>query len=645
MPDMFIPSSPQDYPIRPVMKGMISLTSPTQSPDGSFRLVRNMDVTVRGMRRVGGWTLGLYTNNATPLAIPFHYSNESPVDFFLLALADGTYKNVVITNKFLYTFDVSLGYERVPWFRSSFTIGAVDTVSGNTAISFNEDLTDAHFAANDVVYISSLGTYATVQAVSIVGSTTQLILNSLLSPAPTVGDTVIIYKPFYDSTSILIDFCIARNKVYLVDGNSPLVFEYDGSTLLPLIITDDMGNQTVMAPETVAFFGERLYFGNVAEGYQGSVTAYYRNRIRWTDVLDFSKSPGSYYQDVSKKQGRVFKLFGLGPLLLAYTPNDVFYARPTNLTNLPYSFNQLETGGISAVGPKAITSFMGGQVFVSKDNVYYVDTELNVRPLADAISYDLRMSQVAPIYTYCRLDSKQNRLLVGTSEVPLISNKLFVLDITSKGWSVYENIPLVAPSLLMFGKIWHWSDVPPTDTWANSSLSNLLWSTVLVGEAKPALVAFQVDGYLLVYDDSVSVNVVAESGNVVWRSSPVRIETPDYDLGATDTLKTGLRLSLKIYERPIDRASRIVPIFLQLSGSTDGGLTWKQLGILRIDPNKTEDALNFRITGSTLRFRLDSIVPENMVEADVPPYEIVEMSIRLRDRSVEVFRGNVRPSS
>lgn len=53
MPDMFIPSSPQDYPIRPVMRGMITATAPTQAPDGSFALVRNLDVTMRGMRRLG----------------------------------------------------------------------------------------------------------------------------------------------------------------------------------------------------------------------------------------------------------------------------------------------------------------------------------------------------------------------------------------------------------------------------------------------------------------------------------------------------------------------------------------------------------------------------------------------------------------
>lgn len=650
MSDVFIPSSPKDYPIRPVMRGMITSTSPTQSPDGSFSLVRNLDVTMRGMRRLGGWALGIYQNNSTPLALPFLTIDERVEDLAVLALQDGVFQNLVVTNRFLYQMGLTSGYARIPWMKhledtDCWTISNAVNSGGKTILTITGDYISAHFRAGDYVQIDVSPTLYAVEAVTSTATSTSFTLAVELPSLPAVNTKILVYKPFRALPLGFMDFCIARNNVYLVDGVSDLVFRYDGKTLNPLIITDDLGNQTVAGAETITYYGERLYFGNVVEGYIGSVTSYYRNRVRWTDVLDFSKSPASYYQDVSKNQGRIFKLVGMGPLLMAYTPTEVYYARPTNLTNLPYAFAKLETGGAAAVGPKAITSYLEGQIFVSQDNVYYVSNDLNISKLADSISYNLNQAQVLATYTYCRIDSKQSRILIGTSVGEFVSNKLFIFNIQPKAWSVYEHLPLVAPSLLTLGKQLLWKDVDVADTWTNSMLSQLAWATVLAGEATPTLVAFQANGYMLVYNADSNLNKVEQNGQVIYLQTPIRIETPDYDLDATDSDKTALRLSIKITEQELDRITRTSPIYLQVAGSVDGGATWRILGILRIAPQHNEDALNFRLTGSTLRFRIESVVPQGTAEESLPIYEITEMSIRIRDRSVEVFRNNARPSA
>jgi hypothetical protein len=650
MSDSFIPSSPQDFPIRPVMKGMITSVAPTQAPDGSFSLIRNLDVTVRGMRRLGGWALGIYQNSSTPLAIPFLAPNERVEDMTLLTSADGTFQNMIITNRFLYQMGLTSGYKRIPWVKrledgDCWRINNVAVINGKTTITLSGNFISTHLRAGDYIQIDGNPNYYISESVSSTVTSTIITLSTTITPTPAINTKFVVYKPFNTPPLSFVDFCLARNSLYLVDSSSDLVFQYNGQVLLPLIITDDDGNQTVAGAETIAFYGERLYFGNVIEGYTSSVTSYYRNRVRWTDVLDFSKSSASYYQDVSKSQGRIFKLVGMGPLLMAYTPTEVYYARPTNLTNLPYSFAKLETGGAAAVGAKAVAPYLEGQIFVSQDNVYFVSNDLTISKLADAISYNLKQAQGLATYTYCRIDTQQSRILIGTSLGEFVSSSLFIFNIQPKAWSVYDHLPLVAPSLLTLGKQLLWKDVATSDTWTNSMLTQLAWATVLSGDASPTLVAFQADGYMLIYNAASNINTIEQNGAVVYLQTPIRIETPDYDLGASDSDKTALRTGLKIFEQDLDRITRTSPIYLQVAGSIDGGATWRILGILRIAPQHNEDALNFRLTGSTLRFRIESIVPQGSTEASLPIYEITEMSIRIRDRSVEVFRSNVRPSA
>lgn len=653
MSDTFIPSSPQDFAIRPIMRGMITEAAPTQAPDGSFSMVKNLDVTTRGMRRLGGWALGLYNNDDTPIAVPFLMPDERVEDVTNLTLANGVIQTFTISNRFLYRLTLSIGYERIPWCKTLFDsncwkVDSISTVNAGTqtVISMNgENFSTYYLKAGDFIKFEGNPTYYEVTSVELLESSISLILKTLVTPEPPLDTKFLIYKPFKSTALSFVDFCTARNKLYLVDGLSDMVFEYNGNVLSPLIITDEMGNQTVVGAETITFYGERLYFGNVREGYVGSTTSHFRHRVRWTDVLDFSKSPASYYQDVSREQGRIFKLLGLGPLLMAYTPTEVYYARPTNLTNLPYSFAKLETGGAAASGPKAIAAFLEGQVFVSNNNVFFISSSLQVAKLADGITYDLQRAQGNANYTYCRVDSKQERLLIGTSQSGFEANKLFIFNIQAKAWSLYNHIPLIAPSLLTIGRQLLWQDIVPEETWTNTHLRTFPWATILSGDAAPTLVAFQAGGYLLIYNPDSNMNEITQENTITRFHTPIRIETPDYDLDAPDTDKTALRLGIKIFERELDRLTRTVPIYLQVTGSVDGGQHWKNLGILRIAPQHDEDALNFRLTGATIRFRIDSVLPEGVPDTALSIYEIVELTMRLRARSVEVFRGNARPTT
>jgi hypothetical protein len=81
--------------------------------------------------------------------------------------------------------------------------------------------------------------------------------------------------------------------------------------------------------------------------------------------------------------------------------------------------------------------------------------------------------------------------------------------------------------------------------------------------------------------------------------------TPDHTFGDEDYLKTAVRFGLKI-KRPPSRTARAL-LFL-LSGSTDQGNTYKNLGTLSFTSTQTEAYINFRLLGATMRFMIEPYV-------------------------------------
>lgn len=109
------------------------------------------------------------------------------------------------------------------------------------------------------------------------------------------------------------------------------------------------------------------------------------------------------------------------------------------------------------------------------------------------------------------------------------------------------------------------------------------------------------------------------------------IVTKDYDLDLPDTTKFFGYLGFKL-ESWNDSAS---PLTFTVEGSTDRGQYWKSLGTLTIGLNKDEGYVNFRMTGSIIRFRLTST-------SIVNPYVLTEAVMRGRRLGSEVAgRGDV----
>ena len=131
--------------------------------------------------------------------------------------------------------------------------------------------------------------------------------------------------------------------------------------------------------------------------------------------------------------------------------------------------------------------------------------------------------------------------------------------------------------------------------------------------------AFDENGYLYKFDPSVS------NHSIHGLTVPVKtsLVTQDLDFERPDDVKTFTELGLRMDDQMPDRSAAVS---LLIEGSTDRGRTWRTLGTARFAVGDDEDKINFRLTGSAVRFRLTS---SDVVE----PWTLLELTLRARART------------
>lgn len=648
--DLFIPSSPTNFTFRPMNKGMITSQTTVAMPDGSFLDLRGLDVTTKGLRRIGGWRA--VDGNGHYLLDRMGLPNEERIeDMTQVALATGEKINVVFTNRFMYKFDLDLGFSLIPYARD-YTIATV-SVATNTTLTFTGDFQADYLEANDRVlvgataYAGSLSGISSllrkVLSVSVSPTTLTLIIEGTFPSTPVPGNKLNVFKPFRADEDRFVDFTHARNMLYMVDGNTPLVFKFGGGAFLqPHIITNDLGVRTVMGARTITYFGNRLYFGDVIE-YDPSVSSFFfGQRVRWTEVLELNISKSANYQDLVRTTGKITKILGLGSLLVCYVTDGMYYGRATSLTSLPYAFTLIETGMVTAIGMKAVCSYFAGQAFVGQDNVYFVGADASVSPFGTPIAETLIDEINNPAFTYLKMDLENSRLIVAVNrETGNKITRFWFYNYRSKAWS-RARVDLFAPSVLSLSDRLYYNELGP-ETYETSPYRFASYYSLMFQDTLAQLSGFNSRGWLLLYDRTAANDRVLDMSDVST-TTPIGVEivTPDFDFDDPDVNKTALRLGFKISEPAT--SSRSEQIRYKTEVSIDRGRTWRLLGTLVIRPGYDEDALTFRVTGSTIRFRLTSGVVADTTDQFNVPYDISEITLRLRERSVETIDSNTRPT-
>jgi hypothetical protein len=594
---MFIPADPVNVPLGPLNKGMFRNLSPEDIPKGGLYTASNYIITENGPKKRPAYVN--YAGGSQWASV-----DQPLIDVVPLWQTDGTQLATLLGRRYIYTVS---GYSFTGhyWDHSTGTISVGGTAVTGTSSNWS---TGRSLQANDRMLLIS-GSVLESVAIATVDSSTAI----TLAAAPTVGvystgSSYTIRRTLTIDDEVLLDSTVADDKVIITDyDREPYSFDGTTFTVYDADITYKCG--------CLHHFASRLWIGNTIES-----STYYKQRLRWTSATDRTSFAAADYLDLPYSAGALRRILGMGNLLILYFDDAIYFGRPTNLADLPYAFTRIETGGIGLIGPKAVTPFLDGHFFVGQDNIYLL-TNRGMQPIGTPIVKDSVKDCSNFFGVYAAVDSENDRVLFGFPEDGDTIAKIWSYSYKNKAWS-YDDIPcsfLAAPRLEE-GLTWtdlgsYLTTAGYTATWTDLGTVFGTWSDIGV-EGVSRVVFLGKDGYVRKYTKDGSQDLTTTSITAL-------IETGDVDLDRPDLDKTALRLSVKLEERPSSDLSFTV------TGSTDGGNSWKALGTLTIASDKREGKLTFKLTGSVIRIRLTST-------SNVSPYTISEIVLRVRPRGLEV---------
>jgi hypothetical protein len=313
--------------------------------------------------------------------------------------------------------------------------------------------------------------------------------------------------------------------------------------------------------------------------------------------------------------GEILRIESLGNALVLYAEDSIMFGTPPNIKDLPVTFQRVETGRVGTLGTKAVVPWLDGHFFAGQDDIYFLSATGEPQKIGTPVVSETLETCSSPWRVYAVTDPTRYRIIFGfpreSSEGKI--QRLWSYEYRSQAWS-YDEVetflvanPVVSESLT-------WNDLTGDWTAAFSTLG-VTWGSLSVGEDIPrrALYVEYLNGLMR----SVVSGTSDPSGDIA-----VELVTPDYDFGQADVTKTITRLALR-FDNTVSS-----DVSFTVEGSTNEGESYRSLGTLVVPAGKHEGYVNFRLSGTALRFRLRSF-------NDVEPYAIQELSLRLRARSTE----------
>lgn len=601
--DVFIPKNPVNVAFRP-LKGVHRELPGELLPPGTFYDVKNLEATTRGLKRRGG-----FLDFAGGAQVD---SNSTPIlDLVPVWKSSGEQYAIALTKHYVYNV-VQSNMTPVYW---TFSTGVVKS-AGGTKVTFSGTTvprftTATYLTAGDMFVLSSHSPI----------SITAFPTTSTITLASTIGGThsagaaripYVIRRAFHVGDDTLLDATAIDAKAVIVDRKRRGMYAYNGVTLGQY--SPAMASQGY-APGCVVYFKDRLWVGNLMEPN----TASKRQRIRWSSVTGNPRTfTSTDWLDLPYQPGLLRRLIPLGNLLVAYFEDAIWYGVPTNIVDLPYKFDQVETGGIGLVGPRAVCSFLGGHFFVGQDNIYFLpsDPRQGPVPIGNAIAEDVVSACTDKRRVYVVADPNNRRILFGFPMTsPTTIDKIWAYDYMSKEWTwLQHSVTMLANPLIQLAGL-KWNSFPASVDWDDIDATYSSWDDTKGGNTASSRDVYA--GWYMNLHKLGTGNKDADNRNI-----PVLLETGDIDLDQPDEDKTYTRLALKLLDFPS------TALTFTVNASDDGGHTWSALGDIVIPSDQREGSVDFAFTSSTCRFRL--------VESTIcNPYTIIEMTVRVRLRGRE----------
>lgn len=607
MSDLFIPGSPKSVPLRPLTKGMLRNLPPQMIPLGGAWDIDNLFVYEEGLTLRDGWN-PLFSSYATYGKVNFSSTSAEQIqDVFTFFESDGSSASyLVLTNRRLYKFDTNTSmFEVVPY-------GQQYTLSSHAGAGPTWTITDStvgrDFVNTEVVRVGDKARWHTatgwVEATISARTASQLTIDA----DPSAHDTNELYVVHEFQTNLpdYVDYTVTPTSVVFVDGKPNGILSFTGDYLNDMKVHGIAGDDVdyLLGASTCLYINGYLYLGRTLEtGTDG------RRLIRWSSATDLSEFAQGDYINFVTSATPVLKISSIENIPMVYTYDQIFAGFPSTFTGLPFQFVPMETGGVSAVGMRAMTSYLNGQLFVGRDNIYFIQpnrAQNTGTPVIEAIGDPI--SAIGPKrarysgVSRAVYDPSRECVMFGldVSSSKRIGEFYFFFPRT-KAWS-RSTTPLnrfVSLNIVSPFDASTWDSLDSTD-W--DGLDAITWADLGLSIGSIGVVTSDDNGFIYILDkNSLSDTQILPDYSQYSTNIMAKFESGDIDFGVPDDNKTVTRLGIKISD-----ASQYPhnDITFTVETSTDSGTNWEARDDINIEQFSLKDECHFREKGSIFRFRV-----------------------------------------
>ncbi len=586
------PPSAQLFPVRP-LHGVWRSIPTQQIPFGGFYDLENVVVTEQGLLRRDAMV-----RRGSGIDVP-----EAIQEVVAVWKTDGSRPQIILSDRNLYNYPTNSGITLVEWEYHEAVALAVDNAGVVTLTAPVTGFIDGDVKTGDQLFLTfdpGTGIETRSWFVDLVVSATSVTLldydYATAITLASVNDWV-VQKTLGPGLQPLLDWAVlgravssAYSGILLAGGKRALVRWDQELNTLDYFTTDSakMFGGVPFVPDCVAFFMDRVWAG----GIYNSIDGYRRQRIIWSNLADSSNfSTATNYIDLPYLASAIKRLVPMGNTLIVYFGDGIFVGTPTQYPLLPLRFDRLDTGGVGLIGPKAVAPWFGGHFFVGQDDIYWLPygssspQAIGTRIFNDAIRNCAHKNLIRAV-----ADPSTSSILFGFPDIEENIEHIWYFHTKLKEWSSSKvNVESVSNTYVVDTIAWDgltgtWDDGLDPGMW-DESYGNGEYTALLFGSSGK------------VWIGNKEINVDFETQEI-----PVVIETGDIDFDAPDTMKTVLRMNLKV-DRLVDYDAEIQ---FTAYTSTNKGRNWRKVGILRIPTTEDEGKVDFRVTGSFIRMRLVS---------------------------------------
>lgn len=379
----------------------------------------------------------------------------------------------------------------------------------------------------------------------------------------------------------------------------------------------DVTNVELRGLAALASHRERMIVGNTYEIVDASYQRY-PMRIRWTQPYENLTIRDINYYDFNEYGDEIVEIVPYLDTIWVFMRNSIYVGRIAGIPNLPYVFTKLPTAGVGITSKRAVSVIDNNIIFIAKDDVYKYNTEQGLTRVGTKIFNYLKIDQGNDLKksVVAHIPERQTVAFLFRSSKSL-TGQLWAYNLITEGWStLLDSVGSIAYAAFTRSTTY--------DTYGDSfdSQTNIRFQDLNDTITDKGLVLFK---YLDVFA-YLNQKVTADS-DIDFNNAQL-LETGDLNFGLPNVEKVVTRFSIALaetYNNTVDG----YPLEFKIEYSNDRGQRFYNIGTLRIANGKNEGKIDFRATGSTLRFRVSTVRVNT-------PYTIIEYALRVRSRGIEI---------